>query len=288
MPKSEQQPSVRRRRLGAELRRLRERAGLTLEDAAEHLNRSRSRVSRWETGQAVISKADAEALLELYEVIDYRVRDSLLRLVRDVRRVGWWRGYQELLTPSYFDLISLEAGAQTALAYESLLVPGLLQVPEYTRLVAATPVPMMEREVADLVDVRTNRQKRLREGDSPLELVAIIEEAVLRRPKNEPAVLREQLQHLVAVSELPNVSLHVLPEEVGMHPAVNGPFTILQFEEKMDMDLVCLENATSSLYVEEPKDVRVYRDAFSRVRSMAMSADESVRAIKASVEEYVT
>ncbi|MDX3073901.1 helix-turn-helix domain-containing protein [Streptomyces sp. NPDC088354] len=273
----QQVPAVRRRKIGSELRRLRDTAGLTSGEVALRVGWHQSKVSRIETGRSGVRPEDVTALLDAYGVRDQRLRDMLAALAggEGVRR-GWWHEYREELPSAYRDFISLETDACRARTLETTVVPGLLQTPDYARELTRSVLPQLgPRQVATLVDVRMARQAVLR-GSPPLELWAVLDEAVLRRSVGGPEVMAAQLSHLVELGSLPHVHLQVLPFSAGGHIGVTGPFVIFSFPRIADLDVVVLDQLTSSLYLDQKEDIRAYGAAFNRLRSHALSSEQSL------------
>ncbi|MEU7228577.1 helix-turn-helix domain-containing protein [Streptomyces chrestomyceticus] len=280
-------PAVRRRKLGAELRRQRTLAGLTSGEAARLVGWHQSKVSRIETGRSGARPADVELLLDAYGVRDAELRALLAALCGgDTQdgdggsgRHGWWHTYRDLLPPEYRDFISLEYGACRARTLETTVVPGLLQTPDYARAVTrATLSDLPAKQVEELVEVRVARQEVLR-GERPLELCAVLDEAVLRREVGPPGVMAAQLRHILDVGQLPHVRLQVLPFASGVHIGITGPFVIFSFPLTSDLDVVVLDHLTSSLYLEQKADLRAYSDAFDMLRGRALSCDKSAQFI---------
>ncbi|WP_433548735.1 helix-turn-helix domain-containing protein [Streptomyces sp. CA-294286] len=270
-------PAVRRRKLGEELRRLRDRAGLTSPQAARLVGWHQSKVSRIETGRSGVKPSDVALLLAAYDVRDPQHRSLLEALAEDSGESGtqWWHAYRGLLPPQYRDFISLESRACAARTLETSVVPGLLQTPHYARAVTrATLSDMPEEKLDTLVEVRLARQKVLRE-DSPLALSAVIDEAVLRRTVCGERVMKEQLRHLLEMTELPHVRLQVLPFAAGAHAGLTGAFVIFSFPNIADLDVVVIDHLASSLYLERKEDLTEYTVAFQRIQEQAMSHEES-------------
>jgi transcriptional regulator with XRE-family HTH domain len=276
-------PSVRSRQLAAELRRLRGEAALTGEEAAARLGWSPAKISRVETARTVVSPADLQLLLDLYEISGQH-RDRLSELGRTARQRGWWDVYADMLGPEYATLIALEADAESVSWYAAQIVPGLLQTEEYAReIIRSTLLISPPGEIERRVRVRMSRQRVLT-GDAPLRLAVILDEAVLRRVVGGAEVMRAQLRHLTQAAGWPNVDLRVLPSAAGAHPAVMGEFTILRFPEVVAPDVVYLENMTSNLYVEREAEVFRYTMAFDRLNTLAMGAEESVAFISGAAD----
>jgi len=262
-------PTVRRRRLAAELHRLRDRVGLTGDQVAERLGWSPSKVSRIENTRSGIKVSDAQRLLDLYGVAGAH-REELVALAREAERKGWWDAYSGALPGEYAALIGLEAEAELAWNWEPQIVPGLLQTEEYARAVirahmgatATVPPGEIERRVA----ARMARQEVLTRAQ-PLQLTVALDESVLLRRFGDDSVMGGQLARLAQVSELPNVKLRVLPL-AGSHPIGTGGFVLLQFNQVHKTalrDVVYLENLSGSLYVEDEAETYQYRLAFGRL-----------------------
>ncbi|NJP52228.1 helix-turn-helix domain-containing protein [Streptomyces sp. SBST2-5] len=272
-------PAVRRRKLGAELRALRTSAGLTSGEAARLVGWHQSKVSRIETGTSGVKPADVRLLLDTYGVSDPQLRQLLLVLAGSGDGGGrhhWWQAYRGVLPPTYRDFISLESQASAMRTLETTVVPGLLQTPEYARAVTAAALEGASEERLDaLVEVRLARQDVLR-ADPPLELSAVLDEAVLRREVGGPGVMARQRQRLIEAARLPHVRLQVLPFSAGAHIGVTGPFVIFSFSRTSDLDVVVLDHLTSSLYLERKEDLRAYTEAFNALSIHALSPEDSL------------
>jgi len=272
-------PAVRRRKLGAELRALRTSAALTSGEAARLVGWHQSKVSRIETGASGVKPADVRSLLDAYGVADSQLRELLLVLAgsdEDGGRHHWWHAYRGILPPTYRDFISLESQASAMRTLETSVVPGLLQTPEYARAVTRAAVDGLDDERLDaLVEVRLARQDVLR-SDPPLELSAVLDEAVLHREIGGPDVMARQRDRLLEAARLPQVRLQVLPFTAGAHVGVTGPFVIFSFSSTSDLDVVVLDHLTSSLYLERKEDLRAYTEAFDALRIHALSPEESL------------
>ncbi|MBT2400418.1 helix-turn-helix transcriptional regulator [Streptomyces sp. ISL-100] len=271
-------PAVRRRKLGEELRRLRDRAGLTSPEAARLVGWHQSKVSRIETGRSAVKPSDVTRLLDAYGVTDPQLMELVDALTGPPAHEGgrhWWHAYRGLLPPQYRDLISLESQASSARTLETTVVPGLLQTPDYARAVTrAALAHLPATKVDSLVEVRIARQKVLRAA-APLELSAVLDEAVLRRPVGGRQIMKEQLRKLLAVAELPHVRLQVLPFESGAHIGLTGPFIIFSFPNIVDLNVVVIDHLTSSLYLERKEDLKAYDAAFNTLQAQALSPQES-------------
>ncbi|MDH6623154.1 transcriptional regulator with XRE-family HTH domain [Streptomyces sp. LBL] len=277
-------PAVRRRKLGAELRALRTGAGLTSGEAARLVGWHQSKVSRIETGTSGVKPADVRLLLDAFGVRDSQLRELLMVLAgfdESAGRHHWWHAYRGVLPPTYRDFISLESQASAMRTLETSVVPGLLQTPEYARAVTRAAVDGLDDERLDaLVEVRLARQDVLR-SQPPLELSAVLDEAVLRREVGGPEIMTRQLEQLVEAARLPHVRLQVLPFAAGAHVGVTGPFVIFSFSTTSDLDVVVLDHLTSSLYLERGEDLQAYTEAFNALQFHALSPEDSLDYIAA-------
>jgi transcriptional regulator with XRE-family HTH domain len=282
-------PTVRRRRLGTELRRLREGHSLKLEEVADKLGLAASTLSRIETGKAPTRTAYLSAMLDLYGVDDPGQRQILVDMAREGHRKGWWAAWDDVL-PTGFDVyVGLEGEAASLRAYESQVVHGLLQTEAYAREVMTT---VRRRQTPDqierLVQLRMQRQEVIVPGRAgPIELWLILDEAVIRRVMGSPELMRAQLNHLADASQWPNVTLQVLPFCSGLHPALNGPFAIIEFPERFDPDVVYTEGVGGQDYLERERDVRARAEAFDLLRAAALSPADSTDLIAALAREIV-
>jgi transcriptional regulator with XRE-family HTH domain len=267
-------PTIRRRRLGAALRRLREGSGLSLEAVAQELGWSTSKVSRIELAKIAVTPADVRALLGVLDVLTEEV-ETLVSLAGEDRQLGWWRQYAEVLPPWFEGYLSLESEASRLLAYESEVVPGLLQTEQYAaEILRHSSYTQLPDEATRAAELRRARQVRLG-GSDPVVLDVVINEGALRRVVGGRLVMCGQLTHLLAASELPNVALRVLPFAAGAHPGVDGSFTVVEFADPSNPRIVYLDRMTNSEYLDGLRDVAAYRHAHQRLQEAALSLDES-------------
>lgn len=251
--------------LGASLRRLREEKGLTREVAGFHIRASESKISRMELGRVGFKTRDVEDLLTLYGVIDDADRRGLLEMVREANTPGWWHKYGDVLPAWFSTFIGLEEAAAVIRTYEVQFVPGLLQTAGYARTVVQLGYPDgTDDEIERRVHMRLQRQERLSKKDGP-KLWAVVDEAALRRPIGGPAIMREQLRHLLDVATLPNITLQVMPFRFGMHAAEGGAFTILRFPESDLSDVVYVEQLWGALYLDKREDIDPYLTAMEQL-----------------------
>ena len=273
-------PTVRRRRLAAELRTLREAARLTCEEVAEHLECSASKISRVETGRVSVAPRDVRDMLELYGV-DAERRDSLVQLARESRQKGWWHAYSDTVQQRFATYVGLEDAAAEIRTYEVNLVPGLLQTEDYARaVISAGNLTGTQEDVERRVALRMARQPALL-GSDPPQLWAVLDEGVLHRTVGGRGMMRLQLDHLLDLATMPNVAVQVIPFGAGAHPGMGKPFVILAFPEREDPDVVYLEDLTSTLYVEDVDEVDKYNVLFNHLRATALSFEDSAGLIMA-------
>ena len=266
-------PTVRRRRLGAKLRELREERKLTAEDVAQQLLVSQSKISRLENGRRAISQRDVRDLCRVYSVTDEKLIDALMTMARESRQRGWWHAFGDV---PYSVYIGLEANAVSARNYESLFVPGMLQTREYAAAVIQGIQPeALPEQNEKRIEVRMRRQEAMHDPDKPLRMWAVLDEAVLHREVGGPQVMREQLEHLIALSHLAHITVQVLPYSIGAHPGMSGTFSILEFEDEADATIVYLEGVTSDLYLEKDTDVKTYSTLYEHLRAMALGPDQT-------------
>ncbi|ASU84720.1 XRE family transcriptional regulator [Nocardiopsis gilva YIM 90087] len=279
-------PTVLRILLGTQLRRLRQAKGISREDAGYEIRASHAKISRLELGQVKFKERDVADLLTLYGVTAQEERDALLTLARQANTPGWWHKYSDVL-PSWFEVyIGLEEAAAVIRTYELQFVPGLLQAEEYARAVimlghGGDPV----EEVDHRVRLRMTRTERLT-GPNPPKLWAVVDEAALRRPIGGPATMRAQIEHLIEMATLPNITLQIIPFHKGGHSAAGGPFSILRFTESDLPDVVYLEQLTSAVYFDKPDDTDRYMEVMDRLCLEALSAPESARYLATILDDF--
>ena len=270
-------PTARRRRLGVELRRLRENVGMTGEEAAERMAWSGSKLSRIERGQVATNSDDVRDLLELYSVADGVLRTTLVTLARESRRRGWWHVYGDVMPERFEVYLGLEPEAAALRFYQAQIVPGLFQTEDYARaLLQAHPAPVDPEEIDRRAELRIRRRDMIFSGQSP-HVWVVLDEAVLHRPVGGPAVMADQIGHLLEAGQRTEVTLQIAPFGVGAHSGLDGSFDILEFPESdiHTPKLVHLENLTSSLYIEKAKEVRFYTVAFEHLRTSALHPDRT-------------
>lgn len=279
---AERGPTVIRIALGSRLRRLRESCGITREAAGDAIRGSHAKISRLELGRTGFKERDIRDLLTLYGVTDDDKREPYLDMARKANDPGWWQSYSDLL-PAWFETyVGLEQAATTIRTYEAQFIPGLLQTADYARSVIMLG---NDDETERRVDVRMRRQQILHRRSAPT-LWAVIDENALRRPVGGITVLREQIQHLIDISEKSNVRIQVLPYSAGGHPAAGGPFSILRFPEPELPDIVYTEQLTSLMYMEKRHDVELYMSVMNQLSVQSLSPADSLQFLTTVRDEY--
>jgi len=267
-------PTARRMILGTQLRRLREAANVTRAAAAWEIRASESKISRMELGRVGCKERDVVDLLTMYGVHDQAERDWAVEMVKQANQPGWWHRFNDTL-PTWFDnYIGLEEAATRIRTYELMFVPGLMQTESYARAVIGrgnpdSDDPSVERRVA----IRMRRQKLLN-GPKPPRLWAVIDEAVLHRPVGSAALLKEQLEHLLELIKLPNISLQIVPFDMSGY-AAESAFSLLQFAEPELPNIAYIERLDGALYLEKTDELELYGRTFDRLTVDAETPDRS-------------
>lgn len=283
-------PALCRLQLGTELRQLRVRTGHRAGAVAKRLLWSPSKITRLEKGDnAIVELSDVIALCDVYGA-DAETRSVLesYAVVTKTRR-DWWQSpeFQSVILPSLRAFLGQEAAAERWHGYQAEFVPGLLQSEDYARFIhRAAHVDLSDDDVERLVSARMTRQEVLRRAGSPLKLIAVVNEAVLRRPVGGSAVLRGQLAHIIDAAKLSNVRVQVVPFKLGLHPGMNGPFTVLTFGKSIGLKpIVYLEHLSDSWVIRNDEGVARYQDAFEELQAVALSPQESLRMIEQAMKE---
>jgi transcriptional regulator with XRE-family HTH domain len=278
---------MRRRRLAAELHRLRTTSHRTLEEVAAHLECSPAKISRIENGQVAIRIQDARDLLDLYEVDEDR-RTVLLQMVRQARGKGWWSGYADLLDESTQTLLSFEDEASAILIFETSLVTPLLQTRRYAWELLASRADAQLDVVQRRTDLSMARQQILGRPDAP-RLTVVLDEASLRRAVGSREVsrevMREQCEILAVAGERAGISVRVLPFSAGAHQAMGFPFQLFEFADD-EPNLVYVELLSSGQVLESAEETGRYRAAFNQVHDHALPSEESRDFLRELAKEY--
>jgi transcriptional regulator with XRE-family HTH domain len=267
-------PTVRRRELGALLRKLRTEKGLTVEQAAERLLFSMSKLSRMETGHGAATPRDIRDLCALYGVTDEAERERMTELAREGKQQGWWQSYE--LT--YATYVGLEAEAVAISDFQSSVVPGLLQTADYARAGHEGTMPRLSPGQIEMqIEAKLTRQSLLTRVDPP-SFRAVLDESALHRVVGGPRVMAAQLAHLMEAARLPNVTVQVIPFTVGSHPGLESNFNILELPPPTS-SVVFVEGLIGSVYLERAEDLKRYRKVFERLQSIALSPKDTINAI---------
>jgi hypothetical protein len=268
-------PTVLRMLLGAQLRRLREAAGISRDEAGYHIRASGSKISRLELGRVSFKERDVNDLLDFYGVTDAAEHDKLIQLTKEANATPWHQKFQDVM-PDWFQVyVGLEEAAQLIRVYEVQFVPGLLQTEEYARAVVLQGEPGAERDdVERRVALRMGRQKILTRENPPRYWV-VIDEAALRRPMGGRDVHVAQMEHLIDLVSEPNITLQVMPFRYGGHAADGGAFTIMRFPETDLPDIVYMEYLTGAHYIDKPEEVERYAAVMERLSVAGTSPDRT-------------
>jgi transcriptional regulator with XRE-family HTH domain len=268
-------PTALRIALGIQLRQLRQAGHITTAEAAEVIRATPSKISRLERGRTTAKQRDVADLLSRYGVTDSAEREELLELARQTSAPGWWQQYGDVLPRWFESYIGLETAASVIRSYELQFVPGLLQTEEYARaVISISNAHASAEEIAHRVSLRMRRQDLLTGPGAP-EMWAVLDEAALRRSPGGPEVMRAQLEHLLRVTELPNVTLQIVLFDTGPHAAAGGPFSILRFPEPDLPDVVYLEQLNSAVYLDQPDDVTGYQTIMDQLCVQAETSTAS-------------
>jgi transcriptional regulator with XRE-family HTH domain len=263
-------PTVRRRELGALLRSLRQARGMTVDQVAAELLCSPSKVSRMETGSRAATLRDVRDLCDLYDVTDPAERERMSQLAAEGKQQGWWQEYEL----PYSTYVGLEQEAASMRIYHSAVVPGLLQVDEYSRALHESAVPRYDDPIIDQRIQERHTRQRLLSQDNPPEIDIVLDEAVLRRLIGGADAMYRQLGRLIEVSGQPNVTIQVLPFTVGQHPALESNFVLLAFGGQAS-DIIYAEGLVGQVYLDRPQDLRRYAAAFEILREISLSPQDS-------------
>ncbi|MFG1795411.1 helix-turn-helix domain-containing protein [Nocardia sp. NPDC049149] len=270
--------TVRLRRLAAMLHEMREHAELSKEDVSSKTGINVTTLYRIETAQARPQRRTLQAMLDLYGVTDEQ-RDDAIELLSDALKPGMSRAYEGSVSEVYAAYINFEAEALSARHYQTSIIPGLLQTMEYATAVIDTGMPKVEASVMeDRARARMDRAANLTKED-PLELWVVMDEAAIRRHVGGTAVMRGQLDRLLQETKRKNVILQILPFEAGAHPGMAGPFTLLDFHDPADPELVYVEGIAGDELIEGHPEIRRFGVIFDQLRAMALSPRDSAELI---------
>ncbi|SFL79935.1 Helix-turn-helix domain-containing protein [Streptomyces pini] len=277
--------TVRRMRLGMELRRLREQARVSQNAAAEAIDGSDTKISRVEAGKTGLNRLELTALLDLYGVTDERFRSGLVELNRTSRQRGWWQQRSDILAPKLQELIELESTASQIFEYEAIVIPGLFQTKEYAQAIISGFPPPHSVPVEQAVQIRLERQKLIERDDAP-RIICVLDEAVLHRQVGTPEVMADQLRKLIAINNPPHLSIQVIPYSAGAHAGADGSFRLFSYPTPADMDICFLEQKESRVFIEEEAGLEPYRTAAEHLRTQALSSPDSMKLIAGLAAEF--
>jgi hypothetical protein len=279
-------PTVLRMILGRQLQTLREKAGLSHQQAADAIYASEWTLRRIEAGKGALKPLNIKSLLVSYGVTDVREIDAFLSLARDASRPGWWHSYSDVLPDWFTTAVGLEESASLIRAYQPQVVPGLLQTEAYVRAITAASFPAEKEEDSERrVALRLGRQDLLRRP-APPEYWVVLEETVLRRPIGGPQVMRGQIEHLIECAAEPNITIQVLPFSAGWHPAMYGMFNIFRFPDDTIPDVVYSEALTSACYLNKPEETAKHTQALDRMAAQAATPDQTVTNLREILKEH--
>jgi transcriptional regulator with XRE-family HTH domain len=285
-------PLMLRRRLRTELKAARLNTGLTQEQVAKAMEWSLSKMNRIEKAKSSISINDLKALLSLYDITEPARVEELLALARAVTRArtarqsSWWKSYSDVAPPELLELIDYESAASAISQFETMFVPGILQTEEYASAVlqAFYDEKSAAERVAALVDLRTRRRDLLTSENAP-KFIFVLDESVIHRLVGDSAITSQQLQHLVSVAKLPNVTIQIVPFTAGIHPGMTGPFELIQFADAPDENIVFREITSSDTISDDPAETQNYLEAFERIAGVSLKPSDSVDRLREAVGE---
>jgi transcriptional regulator with XRE-family HTH domain len=275
-----QGPTTTRRRLRAELRSLRQAKGMSLEDVTNEVEWSTSKLIRIEGGQVGISVSDLNALLLVYGVGDRARQEELRALARNTRQRTWWSAYQRYIPATYLEFIGAESDATRIRHYHPTIVPGLFQTRAYAdAIIEATALDQLAPDVVRARDeVRMARQQHVLDRPEPPSITVILDEAALHRLVGGQATMREQLDHLILVAERDSVNMLVVPFSAGPHPGLMGAFALLEYNDPLDDDVLCLETAANDVILRDhPALIERYRVAADRLEETALHEPATIQ-----------
>ena len=281
-------PTTTRRRLRAELRSLRLAKKLSVEDVVSEVEWSTSKLIRIENGQVSISVSDLTALLRLYGPVDAVRENQLKQLARASKQRRWWSGYQRYLSAPYLAFIGYESDSTSIRQYHPTMVPGLLQTEEYARAVneAIGSVEPADGVLEAQLKAAMMRQRHVLHRPDPPRFVALIDEAALRRPVGGPAVMRDQLNHLVKLSAQENVTMVVVPFQAGPHRGLLGPFALMEYADPLNDDVVAVGHHGGTMIVQDQPDViKDYRQAADDLVDLGLHGEDAIRFIQEVLRE---
>jgi len=248
---------------------------------------SLSKMNRIEKAKSGISPNDVKALLPLYEITDKEQIEELVTLARAARETPWWRRrYSEVAPAGLLDLIDYEYAASAVSQFETMFVPGILQTEEYASAVLLNfyGEKSSAERVKALVELRTKRRDLLTSGDAP-QFSFVLDESAIRRLAGSPAIMSQQLMHLVRVAELPNVTMRLVPFTAGLHPGMKGSFEVVEFEDTPDENIVFVEGSRGDFISDDPEETENYLGTFRRITEKSLGPSDSVGRLRKVADE---
>jgi len=292
MPDETTGSTVPRRQLGRHLRDLRGEQRLTVRAASQALEWSEAKIWRIETGQVSLRSLDVEAMCKVYGADD-KLTEALMGLAKETKSRGWWQAYGDVIPDDFDVYIGLEEAASTVAWYESELIPGICQTPDYARTLIKADHPEDDgKEIDRRVQVRIARQKLLTRATAPPKMDIVLNEAIVRRPVGGKTVISAQLKRLIEISELSNVSVRVMPFSAGLHHGImSGPFVVLRFPvngdgKETEPPTVYVDGFTGALYLDKPNEIQKYDLAFADIWASALAEDASRDLINQAQREF--
>jgi len=278
-------PTVLRMILARQLQALREKAGLSYEQAAEAIYSSEWTIRRMERAEGGLKPLTVKSLLIAYGITDPREIGAFVALARDASKPGWWHSYDDVLPPWFKVAIGLEESATLIRAYQPQVIPGQLQNEGYIRAITAARFPAAAEDFAErTVALRLARQQFLQRPGPPRYWV-VMDETALRRPIGGPDVMREQIRHLIQAAGQPGITVQVIPFAAGWHPALYGMFNIFRFPEEQLPDIVYAETLTGSYYLSKPEESARYIEALDQICAQAASPDQTITILRDILKE---
>jgi Domain of unknown function (DUF5753)/Helix-turn-helix domain len=283
---SNESPTVYRRRLGKKLREFREAAQIKLDDVAKHLQYNNTTVRRMEAGKIGINPRDVRELANLYGITTSERNEILTLADQQSRQPGMWHSYWNAVPQAFYNYLGLESSASSIKVFENIWVNGLLQTEAYTRaLVDGINPGATESDREKLVTMRQKRMETLTRDHAPL-FIAVLDELTIARVVGGTAVMAAQIRHLLEISDLPNVSICVVPRFAGAYVGMEGSFFILEFPVEEDLDVVFTECTAGSFFLERPKIVRTYKERFDAIAQRSLSPEASRNLLKNALKEF--
>jgi len=270
-------PLLIRRRLRTEILAARQKRGLTQQQVAKAMDWSLSKMNRIEKAKSSISVNDLKVLLPYYGITDEEHTDELVELARAARKPGWWRHYSDVAPPELLELIDYESAASAVAQFETMYVPGILQTDEYASAILHVLYDdkSAPKRVAALVELRTKRRDLLTSDNAP-HFSFVLDESVIRRLMGSPAVTSRQLEHLVNTAKLSNVTIQIVPFTAGLHPGMEGPFEVVQFDDTPDENIAFIEGQGDTLITDDPRETEDFLKVFQRITEKSLAPSDSV------------